>query len=50
MTVSAPQRDGPDHFIDFLADGGCDGGVADIRVDFDEEIAADDHRFEIPCG
>lgn len=35
----------PAHFFDFFVDGGGDSRVADIGVDFDEEIAADDHRL-----
>jgi hypothetical protein len=41
MTVSAP------HFLDFFLDRAGDGAVADVGVDFDEEIAADDHRLEL---
>lgn len=37
---------GPDHFFDFFFDGGGDGGVADVGIDFDGEVAADDHRLE----
>ena len=36
---------GPAHFFHFLFDGRGDGGVADVGVDFHEEIPADDHRF-----
>ncbi len=36
---------GPAHFLDLFLDGRGDGGVADVGVDFDEEIAADDHRL-----
>ena len=36
---------GPAHFLDFLLDARRDGGVADVGVDFHEEIAADDHRL-----
>ncbi len=43
--VRAP-LDGPAHFFHFLADGGGDGGVADVGVDFHQEIAADDHRLQ----
>ena len=37
---------GPAHFFDFLLDARCDGGVADVGVDFDEEITSDDHRLD----
>ena len=37
---------GPAHFLNFLLDAGGNGGVADVGVDFDEEVAADDHRLE----
>ncbi len=37
---------GPAHFFDFFLDAGGDGAVADVGVDFDEEIPADDHRLE----
>ena len=43
--VGAP-ADRPDHLLDFFLDRGGDGAVADIGVDLDEEIAADDHRLE----
>ena len=36
---------GPTHFLDFFLDRRSDGAVADIGVDFYEEIAADDHRL-----
>ena len=36
---------GPAHFLDLFLDRRGDGGVADVGVDFDEEITADDHRF-----
>src|SRR5690606_31684892 len=42
--VRAPAR-GPDHFLHLLGHGGGDGGIADIGVDLDQEIAADDHRL-----
>ena len=38
---------GPTHLLDFFLDAGGDGAVADVGVDFDEEIAADDHRLEL---
>ena len=44
--VGAPLG-GPTHFLDFFFNGGGDGAVADVGVDFDEEIAADDHRLEL---
>ena len=44
--VSAPLG-GPTHFFDFFFDAAGDGAVADVGVDFDEEIAADDHRLEL---
>jgi hypothetical protein len=43
--VRAP-LDGPAHFLDFLLDARGDGGVADVGVDFDQEIAPDDHRLQ----
>ena len=43
--VGAPLG-GPAHLLHFLLDGGGDGGVADVGVDFDQEIAADDHRLQ----
>ena len=39
--------DGPTHFLDLFVDGRSDGGVADVGVDFNEEVAADDHRLEL---
>ena len=42
--IAAP-ADGPGHLFHFLADGRGDGGIADVRVDFHQEIAADNHRF-----
>ena len=44
--VAAP-FDGPAHFLDLFVNGGGDGGVADVGVDFDEEVASDDHRLEL---
>src|SRR4029077_8965920 len=38
---------GPTHFLDFFLDRGGDGAVADVGVDFDQEIAPDDHRLEL---
>jgi hypothetical protein len=45
ITVSAPQRDRPDHLLDLLGHRRGDGRVADIGVDLHQEIAADDHRL-----
>ena len=42
--VGAPFR-GPTHLLDFFLDRRRDGAVADVGVDLDEEIAADDHRL-----
>src|SRR5213079_1299180 len=42
--VGAPSG-GPTHFLDLFFDRRGDGAVADVGVDFDEEIAADDHRL-----
>ena len=36
----------PAHFFHFFVDGGSDRTIADIGVNFDEKISADDHRFE----
>src|SRR4051794_30685129 len=44
--VGAPLG-GPAHLLDFFFNAGGDGAVADVGVDFDEEIAADDHRLEL---
>ena len=43
--VAAP-ADGPGHLLDFLADAGADGRVADVGVDFHQEVAADGHRLD----
>ena len=40
--VGSP-RGGPTHFLHFFVDGGGHGGVADVGVDFDEEVTADGH-------
>ena len=37
---------GPSHFFDFFIDGRGDGGVADVGVDFHEEIPPDDHGLD----
>ena len=42
--VGAPARR-PYHLLDLLGDRGGDDRVADIGVDLDDEIAADDHRL-----
>ena len=34
-----------DALLHLLLNGGTEGGVADVGVDFHEELAADDHRF-----
>ena len=43
--VTAP-TDGPDHLVDLIGHRGKHGGVSDIGVDLDQEIAADDHRLQ----
>ena len=43
--VGAP-ADGPAHLLDLLLDRGGDGAVAEVGVEFHEEVAADDHRLE----
>ena len=47
ITVSAPHKRRPAQLVDFLVDRGGDGGVADVRVDLHQEVAADDHRLEL---
>jgi hypothetical protein len=42
--VAAP-ADRPGHFLDFFLNAGTERRVADVGVDLDEEIAADDHRL-----
>ena len=42
--VGAPFRR-PTHFLDFFLDRRRHGAVADVGVDFYQEIAADDHRL-----
>src|SRR5207302_8752338 len=42
--VGAPLR-GPTHLLDFFLDRRRDGAVADVGIDLDQEIAADDHRL-----
>ena len=36
---------GPTHFLDFFLNRRRHGAVADVGVDFYQEIAADDHRL-----
>src|SRR5690606_21595264 len=42
--VGAP-ADRPDHLVDLAGDVAGDGGVADVGVDLDQEVAADRHRL-----
>ncbi len=44
--VGAP-ADGPDHFFHLFGNARRGGRVADIGVDFHQEVAADDHRFAL---
>jgi hypothetical protein len=44
--VGAP-ADGPGHLLHLLVDRRGDGGVADVGVDLDQEVAADDHRLAL---
>ena len=44
--VGAPQRR-PAQLVDFFFDRGAHRGVADVGVDLDREVAADDHRLEL---
>ena len=44
--IGAP-ADRPDHLLDFLGDARAHGGIADVGVDLDEEVAADRHRLEL---
>src|SRR5690606_20783582 len=44
--VAAP-ADRPDHLVDLVGDGGEHGGVADVGVDLDQEVAADGHRLQL---
>ena len=37
----------PAHLLDLFLDGGSDRAVADVRVDLHQEVAADDHRFQL---
>ncbi len=43
----APPADGPGHFLDFFLDARTEGGVADVGVDLDQEVASDDHRLAL---
>ncbi len=43
--VCAPFR-GPTHFFHFLFDARGDGAVADVGINFNEEVTANDHRLE----
>lgn len=44
--MSAPQRSDHTIFFDFFGQAGGYGGIAQVAVDFDAEVAADNHRFE----
>ena len=44
--VAAPAG-GPGHLLDLFFDAGGDGGVADVGVDLDQEVAADDHGLRL---
>src|SRR5262249_17082571 len=44
--VGAPFRS-PTHFLHFFFDARSNGAIADIGIDFDEEITADDHRLAL---
>ncbi len=35
----------PDHLLDFFFDGGGDGRIANVGIDFHQEVSADDHRL-----
>ena len=41
--VVCPPLGGPLHFFHLFIDGGCYGRVADVGIDFHEEITADNH-------
>ncbi len=43
--IRAPLR-GPPHFFDFLVDARGDGGIADVGVDFHQEVAANNHWLQ----
>ena len=43
--VAAP-ADRPGHFFDFFVDAGRQCRVADVGVDFHQEVAAEDHRLD----
>ena len=42
--ISAP-ADGPGHFFDFFLNARTQRGITDIRIDFNQKIAPDDHRL-----
>ena len=44
--VGAPER-GPLELLDLVLDRRANGGVADVRVDLHQKVAADDHRLEL---
>ena len=44
--VGAP-ADGEGHLLHLLRHGGGDGGVADVGVDLDQEVAPDGHRLQL---
>jgi len=44
--VAAPLG-GPAHFFDFFLDGGGDGAVANVGIDFHQEISPDDHGLQL---
>jgi hypothetical protein len=35
------------HLLHFFFDGRGDGRVADVGIDFDQEVTADDHRLRL---
>ena len=43
--IGAPKRR-PDEFLHLFLDRGSDRRIADVGIDLDQEIAADDHRFD----
>ena len=47
MTVSAPHLVAQTELVHFLGNRRADRGVADIRVDFDAQVPADNHRFAL---
>ncbi len=44
--IGAPERR-PAQLVHFFFNRGGHGGVADVGVDFHQEVSADDHRFEL---